>query len=362
MCINADAHRRAYGSPYSHPDERKIHLSPRSTSHTPSSTPHYHQPPTSTNPPSTPPQSSSTAERRDTPATSAAKVPLTRRKWLESSIPGLIFGGGGEEERREGASDGKEHAISSDDHERQSSMRSQPAVPSSRCKLSPYIEKHGKARVQGYLCFNCLLLRLLALLFTARVPAMVNFSSGAPRHSPHKRQPSSSPKRPVRDPNSPSEQQSSMMKAVQKVVLGEEGDSGENPANHGNRNHKWFEGGGDLAESALKAVRAGNVIATNERSYPSPADNRKKQVSKAKEPVSNVIFFPILVQYKLPVQRHSCWHEICHFPIPLYYTEHWGKSKEAYAGCVRGWAETGSTSERKRKGTIFITEMQCMKS
>ena len=165
MCINADAHRRAYGSPYSHPDERKIHLSPRSTSHTPSSTPHYHQPPTSTKSPSTPPQSSSTAGRRDTPATSAAKVPLTRRKWLESSIPGLIFGGGGEEERREGASDGKEHAISSDDHERQSSMRSQPAVPSSRCKLSLYIEKHGKARVQGYLCFNCFLLRLLACMY-----------------------------------------------------------------------------------------------------------------------------------------------------------------------------------------------------
>lgn len=73
-----------------------------------------------------------------TPATSrsAAKVPLTRRKWLESSIPGLIFGRGEEEEGS--ASDGKENAISGDNHEGQSSVRSQPAVPASRCKLSPY--------------------------------------------------------------------------------------------------------------------------------------------------------------------------------------------------------------------------------
>lgn len=115
---------------------------------------------------------------------------------------------------------------------------------------------------------------------------MVNFSSGAPSRSPRKRQPSSSPKRPVSDPNGPSEQQQSpVMKAIQKVVLGEEGDGGENPTNHGS-NQQWYGGGGDLAESALKAVREGIVITTNERSYPSPADSRKKRTSKAKEPVS----------------------------------------------------------------------------
>jgi hypothetical protein len=77
------------------------------------------------------------------------------------------------------------------------------------------------------------------------------------------------------------------MKAVQKLVLGEEGDGGENPANRGNRNQTWFEGRGDLAESALKAVREGSVITTNERSYPNPAGNKKKRTSKAKEPVSD---------------------------------------------------------------------------
>ena len=80
------------------------------------------------------------------------------------------------------------------------------------------------------------------------------------------------------------------MKAVQKVVLGEEGDGGENPASHANHGQKWFEGGGDLAKSALKAVREGNVIATDERSYPSPIDNRKK---RTKEPVSDVFFLII---------------------------------------------------------------------
>ena len=80
-----------------------------------------------------------------TPVTSsAAKVPLTRRKWLESSIPGLIFGGGGEEGRGKhagSASDGgKQHAIGGDNHEGQSSsMRSQSAIPSSRCKMSDVI-------------------------------------------------------------------------------------------------------------------------------------------------------------------------------------------------------------------------------
>ena len=117
---------------------------------------------------------------------------------------------------------------------------------------------------------------------------MVNFSSGAVSRSPRKRQPSSSPKRPVSDQNGPPEQQQSpVMKAVQKVVLGEEGDSGENPANQGD-DQKWYEGRGDLAKSALKAVREGNVITTNERSYPSPAGNRKKRSSKTKEPVSKL--------------------------------------------------------------------------
>ena len=146
-------HHRTYGSPYTHSDEKRAHLSPRSTSHTHH---HHHQPPpASTNLPSTPPQQISSSGttgtgRRDTPTTvtsSAAKVPLTRRKWLESSIPGLIFGGGGEEGRGEhagSASDGgKQHAISGDNHEGQSSsMRSQSAIPSSRCKMSDVIVQY----------------------------------------------------------------------------------------------------------------------------------------------------------------------------------------------------------------------------
>ena len=70
-----------------------------------------------------------------------------------------------------------------------------------------------------------------------------------------------------------------MIKAVQKVVL-QEDDNGEIPANYG-----YTEG--DLTESALKAVREGKVITTNERSYPSPTDGRKRRTSKAKAPVSN---------------------------------------------------------------------------
>lgn len=131
---------------------------------------------------------------------------------------------------------------------------------------------------------------LIINISVARVPAIVNFSLGAPNHSPRKHHASTSPRRPVTNPNDqPSERRSPVTKAVQKVVLGEGpgGDGGENPANRGNRNQKWFRDGGDLAESALKAVREGHVITTNERSYPSLSDSRKKRTSKAKEPVSS---------------------------------------------------------------------------
>ena len=130
---------------------------------------------------------------------------------------------------------------------------------------------------------------ILVINFSAaRVPAIVNFSLGAPNRSPHKHQTSTSPRRPATIPNGqPSERRSPATKAVQMVVLGEEVGGGENPINHGSRNQKWFKDGGDLAESALKAVREGHVITTNERSYPSPADNRKKRTFKAKESVSN---------------------------------------------------------------------------
>ena len=121
VSLSSNNHR-GYGSPFNQPDEEKVQLSPRSTTS---------RAPSVTNPPSTP-HTSSAAGRRDTPATSAAKIPLTRRKWLESSIPGLIFGGGGEEAGVDGAS-GKEKSIS-DDREGTSSVRSQPMVPSSQCK------------------------------------------------------------------------------------------------------------------------------------------------------------------------------------------------------------------------------------
>ena len=76
------------------------------------------------------------------------------------------------------------------------------------------------------------------------------------------------------------------MKAVQKVVL-EEGNGGED---HRDR-RKWYEGGGggggvqvDLADSALKAVRDGSVIATVESGY-SNLESGKKRSSKTKQPV-----------------------------------------------------------------------------
>ena len=94
-----------------------------------------------------------------TPSTSrsGAKVPLTRRKWLESSIPGLIFGGGEEEEGSD--RDRKENAFSSDNHEGQSSVRSQPAVPSSRCKLSPY-------KIDVYYCLEIFSNNMIASVYT----------------------------------------------------------------------------------------------------------------------------------------------------------------------------------------------------
>ena len=135
IMLSSNNHR-AFGSPFNQPDENKVQLSPRPSTMSHSSSMahhrhhHHHQPPSITNPPSTP-HTSSAAGRGDTPATSAAKVPLTRRKWLESSVPGLIFGGGGEEASVDSTSR-KEQSIS-DDHEGTSS---QSGVTSSRCKLT----------------------------------------------------------------------------------------------------------------------------------------------------------------------------------------------------------------------------------
>ena len=78
-----------------------------------------------------------------------------------------------------------------------------------------------------------------------------------------------------------------MMKAVQKVVL-EEGNGGEDQRDR----RKWYDGGGsggdcvqvDLADSALKAVRDGSVIATVESCY-SNLQGSKKRSSKTKQPV-----------------------------------------------------------------------------
>ena len=75
-------YHRGFGSPFNQRDEEKFHVSPRSSTR-------------SGRTPSTP-QMSHAQERKETPASSVTKVPLTRRKWLESSVPGLIFGSGGE--------------------------------------------------------------------------------------------------------------------------------------------------------------------------------------------------------------------------------------------------------------------------
>ena len=117
---------------------------------------------------------------------------------------------------------------------------------------------------------------------------MVNISSGATNHSPRKRRISSSPKRPVSDPNDPSQRQPTTMKAVQKVVLGENDDSRENPATY--RNDKnWYEGGsrGNRAEFLLKAVgeRTANegvspVLLIIERSKPLRLKHRYISIKK----------------------------------------------------------------------------------
>lgn len=108
--------------------------------------------------------------------------------------------------------------------------------------------------------------------------------------SPGKRWPSTSPSRPVYpsgDQHVLSEQQSPVMRAVQKVVL-EEDNSGEDPT-HYEYSQKWYESSSEgdrvnLADSALKAIRSGSVIATDERGYSNP-ENRKKRNSKNKEQV-----------------------------------------------------------------------------
>ena len=127
---------RGYGSPFNHSDEEKVHLSPRSSA---TSIPHHqqHQPPSATpNPPSTP-RNTGTAGRGETPSTATANVPLTRRKWLESSIQGLIFGGGGEEGKRDGNQEPP-----SDDLWGPSSPRSQPGIPSIQCKWGETMYNH----------------------------------------------------------------------------------------------------------------------------------------------------------------------------------------------------------------------------
>lgn len=111
-------------------------MSARSTGRTPSSP--YHQPPSSTNVPSTPEPAGAPPGRRETPSTSTTtKVPLTRRKWLESSIPGLIFGGGGEDTAKESLTTDEEPAV-----------QPQPAVATSRCKYR--LQHRGQCWLRPY--------------------------------------------------------------------------------------------------------------------------------------------------------------------------------------------------------------------
>ena len=119
---------------------------------------------------------------------------------------------------------------------------------------------------------------------------MVNMSSGlkeSKRHSPTKRQPSTSPGRPVTSNHSlPSEQPPVLTKAIQKVVLKEDG-SGEDPVNYA-YNQKWYEGGSSqssLAESALKAIRHGDVIGSSESGHSNNLSKKKSRSSKDKEMV-----------------------------------------------------------------------------
>ena len=77
-----------------------------------------------------------------------------------------------------------------------------------------------------------------------------------------------------------SHQKSPMLKAVEKVVL-EEASGGEDHRD----GRKWYEGGGggsgdsiqiDLADTALRAVRDGSVIATVESGYSNPEGGKKR--------------------------------------------------------------------------------------
>lgn len=107
---------------------------------------------------------------------------------------------------------------------------------------------------------------------------MVNLASGqkeSRRHSPGKK--------------SPRKHQSSTSPSRSSDLSKKTSAEGEDPANYG-YNQRWYEGSGEgerlhLADSALKAVREGGVIATDEGGYPN-SENKKKNGSKTKQMVS----------------------------------------------------------------------------
>ena len=104
------------------------------------------------------------------------------------------------------------------------------------------------------------------------MPAIVSLASGekdSGGNSPQKRQTSTPPSR-SGDQSTLSEKQSAQ---------------GEDPTNYG-YDQSWYHGGHEddrlrLAESALKAIRDGSVLATNEGVYPNQ-ESRKKRSSKSK--------------------------------------------------------------------------------
>ena len=91
QCVSMHTHTHRSSFPNS-PDDDKICHRPRSASHTPSHPPSTHSPTQSPGHTLTPPHPHTPTSTNHNSHTSSQRSPFNRRKWLQPSDPGLIFG------------------------------------------------------------------------------------------------------------------------------------------------------------------------------------------------------------------------------------------------------------------------------